>query len=161
MYWFYIFNLMFVFFIAKEYIAFVEDFSDKKAWVYFVTATISHFMLLVALPLLITLLFYVLAKRKKATNIIYGTLMSLLIIAMEIDTEVYAQFRYHLSPIVLNLVFGKRATDIFQFSVSDYLATFSFIAMVIGLQLLFHFVANKLVNKKISLYFKTTLAFFA
>lgn len=160
MYWVYIFNLMFVFFIAKEYIAFVEDFNDKKAWVYFVTATISHFMLLVALPLLITLLFYVLAKRKKATNIIYGTLMSILIIALEIDTEVYAQFRYHLSPIVFNLVFGKRASDIFQFSTSDYLATIGFVVMTIAAQFIFHFIAAQLVNKKVNVYFKTTLTFF-
>ena len=161
LYWVYLFNLIFIFFIVKKYVVFTEDLNDIKAWLYFFTATVSHFMLLTALPLFVTLLFYLIFKRIKVTNIIYGTLMSLLIIAMEIDTEVYAQFRYHLSPIVLNLVFGKRATDIFQFSVSDYLATFSFIAMVIGLQLLFHFVANKLVNKKISLYFKTTLAFFA
>src|SRR5690606_40099898 len=52
--------------------------------------------LLVALPLLISLLFYLLLKRKRVTTIIYGILMSILIIALEIDTEVYAQFRYHL-----------------------------------------------------------------
>src|SRR5690606_38937124 len=159
MYWVYIFNLMFVFFIAKEYIAFVEDFSDKKAWVYFVTATISHFMLLVALPLLITLLFYVLAKRKKATNIIYGTLMTILIIALEIDTEVYAQFRYHLSPIVFKLVFGQRASDMCQFSSSDYLATIGFVVLPLAPPFIFHFIAPHLVNKKVNVYFRTTLSF--
>src|SRR5690606_40962707 len=127
LYWVYLFNLIFIFFIVKKYVVFTEDLNDIKAWLYFFTATVSHFMLLTALPLFVSLLFYLIFKRIKVTNIIYGTLMSLLIIAMEIDTEVYAQFRYHLSPIVLNLVFGKRATDIFQFSVSDYLATFSFI----------------------------------
>src|SRR5690606_24069752 len=161
LYWVYLFNLIFIFFIVKKYVVFTEDLNDIKAWLYFFTATVSHFMLLTALPLFVSLLFYLIFKRIKVTNIIYGTLMSLLIIAMEIDTEVYDQYRYHLSPIVLNLVFGKRANKIFQFSVSDYLATFSFIAMVIRLQLLFHFVAHKLVKKKISLYFKTTLSFFA
>lgn len=160
MYWVYVFNLIFVFFIVKEYIVFVEDFNDTKAWLYFVTATVSHFMLLVALPLLISLLFYLLLKRKRVTTIIYGTLMSILIIALEIDTEVYAQFRYHLSPIVFNLIFGKRATDIFQFSMSDYLATIGFIVMTILAQFIFHFIAAKLISKKVSLYFKTTLTFF-
>jgi membrane-anchored protein YejM (alkaline phosphatase superfamily) len=160
MYWVYVFNLIFVFFIVREYVVFVEDFNDKKAWLYFVTATVSHFMLLVALPLLISLLLYLLIKRKKITNIIYGVLMSILIIALEIDTEVYAQFRYHLSPIVFNLVFGKRATDIFQFSMSDYLATIGFIVMTILAQFIFHFIAAKLISKKVSLYFKTTLTFF-
>ncbi|MFA7444333.1 MAG: DUF3413 domain-containing protein [Flavobacteriaceae bacterium] len=160
LYWVYLFNLVFVFFIVKEYIVFVEDFSDKKAWLFFLTATVSHFMLLVVLPLLIALLFYLISKRKKATSIIYATLMCLLIIALEIDTEVYAQFRYHLSPIVFSLVFGKRATDIFQFSMADYMATFGFVFLSIGLQFVFHYIAHRLVNRKTTLYFKPTLAFF-
>src|SRR5690606_20670088 len=102
----------------------------------------------------------VLAKRKKATNINYGTLMSILIIALEIDTEVYAQFRYHLSPIVFNLEFGKRASDIFQFSTSDYLATIGFVVMTIAAQFLVYFVVAQLVNQKVTLYFNTTLTFF-
>jgi membrane-anchored protein YejM (alkaline phosphatase superfamily) len=82
------------------------------------------------------------------TKIISVLSYSILIILVKLDTVIFTQFRYHLSPMIFKLAFGKRATDIFQFSTENYITAVLFICFVIGLQILFFKLMNKIPYEK-------------
>ena len=82
------------------------------------------------------------------TKIISVLSYSILIILVKLDTIIFTQFRYHLSPMIFKLAFGKRATDIFQFSTENYITAVLFICFVIGLQILFFKLMNKIPYEK-------------
>lgn len=65
-----------------------------------------------------------------------------------LDTVVFSQFRYPISPMVLKMVLGKRAGDIFQFSTKNIIFAIGFVILSLLLQLLFHFIARKVVERK-------------
>lgn len=139
----FLFNLIIVFIISCSYTKYIENDNDLKAKVYFFTTSFSHFFLLAALPLIISILFYFILKSNKIATILFGFLTLILLVILKVDANIYDQFRYHLSPIVFSLVFGKRASDIFQFSTSNIITAIVFIIGLIILQFLFYYLAKK------------------
>lgn len=156
----FLFNLIIVFIISCSYTKYIENDNDLKAKVYFFTTSFSHFFLLAALPLIISILFYFILKSNKIATILFGFLTLILLVILKVDANIYDQFRYHLSPIVFSLVFGKRASDIFQFSTSNIITAIVFIIGLIILQFLFYYLAKKIATKEIRLHFKKTIVLF-
>jgi hypothetical protein len=78
-------------------------------------------------------------------------------VIVKLDSVIYEQFRYHISPIVLKLVLGKRSSDIFQFSTSNIVIAILFIIALFGLQFFFYYLANKLLLKTSELKVKITI----
>jgi membrane-anchored protein YejM (alkaline phosphatase superfamily) len=156
----FVFNFFVVLIIALPYLSYIENDNEIKAKIYFYTTTLSHFFLLAALPLLVSMVLYLISKSIKLSSIIFMTLMIIVLVVLKIDANIFNQFRYHLSPIVFSLLFGKRASDIFQFSSSNVITGVLFIVGLILMQLLFFYLAKKIIARKNKFYIKKTLAFF-
>ncbi|MFD2908049.1 DUF3413 domain-containing protein [Flavobacterium ardleyense] len=156
----FVLNFFVVLIIALPYLSYIENDNEIKAKIYFYATTLSHFFFLAALPLLVAMLIYLISRSIKLSSIIFMTLMIIMLVVLKIDANIFTQFRYHLSPIVFSLLFGKRASDIFQFSSSNVITGVLFIVGLILMQLLFFYVAKKIIARKNKFYIKKTLAFF-
>ncbi|MBS1534938.1 MAG: DUF3413 domain-containing protein [Bacteroidetes bacterium] len=150
-------NLVVLFFISFQYIHFLENIEGFWLKIYLALTTMSHFFLLGSLPLLLSLLLFKITKSEKITQVIHIVLSAFLLMVAKLDTVIFEQFRYHLSPIVLKLVFGKRASDIFQFSALNLFLAVLFVVLLLVLQLFFYYLASKISGKNISLRVKPTL----
>jgi len=153
-------NMIVVFVIAATYFKYIEGSNHLLAKIYNVLSTVSHFISLFLPVLLISLAVYWLSKNQKIAKIVFATLTLFFIVILKLDTMVYSQFRYHLSPFVFKLVFGKGAGDIFQFSTIEILVTISQIIGLIVIQILFFKLAKRIVNKKFNLHVKLSVAIF-
>ncbi|MFY0483336.1 DUF3413 domain-containing protein [Flavobacterium sp. PLA-1-15] len=149
-------NLLVVFIISKSYIDYLEFSGGFFPKIYFLLNTVGHFGLLTLFPLLLTLLIFWITKARKASKIVFSTLSVFFILVLKLDANIFSQFRYHLSPLVFNLMFGKRASDTFQFSLYNILMAIFFIALIIALQFLFYFIAKKIVLRRENLKIKIT-----
>ena len=153
-------NFIITLFISRRYLTFLEDTESFLTKIYLLFTTLSHFLIISALPLLITLLLYFIIRRSYL-SIFFNILFSVVgLVYIQLDTIVFGQFRYHISPMVLKMAFGKRATDIFQFSTHNILLAVFFVLGLILLQFLFHFVARKIKEKNYNLKIKYTLIVF-
>lgn len=153
-------NLIMVFFISSNYLMFVESPNYLLAKVYLFFSALSHFALLFSPILLISILVYELGNNKKWTKIIFFSLSTLAIILLKIDSVVYAQFRYHLSPFVFSMVFGTKASDIFQFSGDTIFTAAITMAVLLSFQFLMYKFAGKIVRTGIKIRVKTISLFF-
>lgn len=149
-------NLLVVLLISKSYIDYLEFSGGLFPRVYFVLNTIGHFGLLTLVPLLLALLLFWVTKARKATKITFSTLSVVFILVLKLDANIFSQFRYHLSPLVLNMMFGKRASDTFQFCLTSILMAVFFIVLVIAFQFLFYVVGKKIVLRRNDLKIKMT-----
>ena len=153
-------NFFVLLFILKKYIYFLENIDTFLSKLFLILTSFSHFFLISALPLILSLLILLLTKSMLFTKIINIISSVFIILVVQIDATVFGQFRYHISPIVLKLVFGKRSSDIFQFSTVNIQI---FIAVIIGiilLQFLFYYISEIIITKKKNLKVKPTMFFF-
>lgn len=156
----FVFNLLILFIIALQYIKFLENIDGFFLKPYLIVTATSHFFLIGALPLLFSLLIYFTTQSKIVTKAINIILSVFILVVVKLDATIFEQFRYHISPIVLKLVFGKRASDIFQFSFTNIVLALLFIVGLVLLQLFFYFLSNKKVNQDSNLRLKPTLLLF-
>ena len=156
----FVFNLLILFIIALQYIKFLENIDGFFLKPYLIVTATSHFFLIGALPLLFSLLIYFTTQSKIVTKTINIILSVFILVVVKLDATIFEQFRYHISPIVLKLVFGKRASDIFQFSFTNIVLALLFIVGLVLLQLFFYFLSNKKVNQNSNLRLKPTLVLF-
>lgn len=148
------FNFIILLFIAKKYLSFLESSEGFLTKFYLIISTFSHFFIINALPFLLSCLLFLIVKRTIVTAIFNILLSTILLIYIQLDTIVFGQFRYHISPMVLKMVFGKRSGDIFQFSTENILFGVGFVFLILLLQIFFHFLAKKIVAKKQNLGIK-------
>lgn len=153
-------NLIIVFFISSTYLKFIESPNYLLAKTYVFLSTLSHFAFLFSPILLISIIIYYLGNNKKLTKIIFFSLSTLAIILLKIDSIVYTQFRYHLSPFVFSLVFGTKASDIFQFSGATIMTATATIMTLIFFQILIYVIVGKIVKKRIKIRVKMISMFF-
>jgi membrane-anchored protein YejM (alkaline phosphatase superfamily) len=153
----FLFNLILLLFIALQYTTFLENIDGFFLKLYLGITTASHFFLIGMLPLVLSLPVYYLTKSNKITQGVHIILSTFILVIVKLDAVIFEQFRYHISPIVLKLVFGKRSSDIFQFSTTNIIIAVLFIIALFGLQFFFYYLANKILLKKSQLKVKITL----
>lgn len=153
----FLFNLVLLLFIALQYTSFLENIDGFFLKLYLGITTTSHFFLIGVLPLLVSLLVYFLTKSSKVTQGVNIFLSTFILVVVKLDAVIFEQFRYHISPIVLKLVFGKRSSDIFQFSTTNIVIAVLFIIALFGLQFFFFYLSKKVLLKKSQLKVKITL----
>jgi len=156
----FIFNVIVLLIISKKYSAFFENDDTVFTKFYLTVTTFSHFFLLGALPILLSLMTLIITKSKRLTKVIHMLFSVLVILIIQIDSTIFGQFRYHISPIVLKLVFGKRSGDIFQFSAINIIIAVLFVSGLVALQFFFFFLSKKIIAKDVKLRIKATMAFF-
>ena len=151
-------NTLLTLIISIKYYDFVENVNSINANIFIIISQIGHFAVLSSIPLFLSLLLFFVSKRILLTKFINIISSSLLLILVKLDTIVFSQFRYHLSPMVFKLAFGKRASDIFQFSNENYITAFLFIIGVVGFQLLLFMLINRISfeNNKFKKIIKTS-----
>lgn len=153
-------NCLVTFIISVKYLYFLEDINDALTLFYLVVTTLSHFIFISILPLLVSIILY-LITRKRMLVIGFNIILSVLwLLYIQVDTIIFSQFRYHISPMVLKMAFGKRAGDIFQFSTQNIIMALLFVIALFILQLFFHFLGKKILEKNYNLKMKVTLIVF-
>lgn len=155
----YLINTIIMLITALNYFDYVTNVDYLLAKLYYISAYIGHFMLIAVIPLLIGLLIYLITKNKKITTAVFGFLSILSFIILKIDILVYSQFRFHISPFVLNMAFGKNASDIFHLDTTNTLKIIAGIILIILSQVLILYLAKKITEKRKEFYIKYTLCF--
>ncbi|MDR2121672.1 MAG: DUF3413 domain-containing protein [Flavobacteriaceae bacterium] len=151
-------NFLLILFIGCKYLKYAENVSGFLSYFYLTMSVLGHFFLISSIPLLLSFIFLYVFRSSLPAKIIFCVLFMLAIIYLQIDILVYRQFRYHLSPIVFKLVFGKRATDIFQFSFMNIMISVAYVLGLLLLELFILFISGKLSEKNYNLRIKATIS---
>ena len=155
-----VFNFIILVLLALPYLSYIENNNEVKAKIYFFATTFSHFFLLAVIPFLFAILLYSITKSTKVAGIIYSFLTVLLLVILKIDVNIFSQFRYHISPIVLSLLFGKRSSDIFQFSDANTITAVLFLVGIVALQFFIYFISKKILSRNLNLQIAKTVSIF-
>ena len=155
-----VFNILILLIISRTYSNFLIVYNDFFYSFYYVITTLSHFILIGIIPLLLGIGVYFISKSQLVSKIFFSVFSIASLIFLELDAQIYSQFRYHLNPLVFNLVFGKRAADTFQFSNSTIRLALLYLLIIIVIQFLFYFLSKKIVLKKNNLHIKKTSILF-
>lgn len=150
----FLFNLIIVFVVASTYLKYVEIADYFASKVYVAISTISHFILLASPIFLLSALFFFVIKKRGLTKVFFVLISSLFILGLKLDSIVFSQFRYHLSPFVFRLVFGKKASDIFEFSDTTFFTVLLVAFLLMACQVLFLFLAKLVVKKEFNIRLK-------
>lgn len=156
-------NLIIALLISLKYNNYIDNVDSLIANIFIIISQIGHFIVLCGIPLLFSYLILFITKKVVLTKIINILFNTIFIVLIKLDTIIFGQFRYHLSPMIFKLAFGKRATDIFQFSNDIYITAFLFIFGVIGIQIIFFKLIDKISfenNKIIKTYKILSFALF-
>jgi membrane-anchored protein YejM (alkaline phosphatase superfamily) len=153
----FIFNLVLLLCNSIKYTSFLENIDGFFLKLYLGITTASHFFLIGILSLVFSLPVYYITKSNKITQGVHIILSTFILVIVKLDSVIYEQFRYHISPIVLKLVLGKRSSDIFQFSTSNIVIAILFIIALFIIQFFFYYLANKLLLKTSELKVKITM----
>ena len=109
------------------------EFMDFGGWVYYTLSCLSHASLFAVLPFLVL---YLPTALMGAGRKVCGMLMCigevLVVTAAVINGFVYGIYHFHINGLVLNLLTGPGATEIFVFSVWLYLKAALFILAIVG-----------------------------
>jgi len=109
------------------------SFMDAGGWCYFLCSCLSHAALFAAIPLV---LLYLPAALLGANAKVSGTLMCvgevLTIIAFIINGFVYALYHFHINGLVMSMVTGPGASEIFVFSPWLYLKAGLYIVAIVA-----------------------------
>ena len=153
----FILNYLIIVFISIKYLSFLENSFDLITIVFLILTFLSHFFTIAVIPLLISLLIRFITKHASIVVFINILLSTFLIIYIKLDTIVFCQFRYHISPMILNMVFGKRASDIFQFSFINIFISLLFLLFIVAIQIGIHFISKKIIVRFNNLKIKKTV----
>lgn len=130
--YFILINSIFAIFIALRYLRFLPEVpSDMLGLLFLVLSTFSHMVALTALMSLILLPFFFLPY-DWIRRIIIATLASLILVYLFIDTSVFASYRFHINPAMLDLIF---AGQIVSLSIATVLMVIGAMVLVFAIEL--------------------------
>lgn len=130
--YFILINSVFAIFIALRYLRFLPEVpSDMLGLLFLVLSTFSHMVALTALMSLILLPFFFLPY-DWIRRIIIATLASLILVYLFIDTSVFASYRFHINPAMLDLIF---AGQIVSLSIATVLMVIGAMVLVFAVEL--------------------------
>ena len=87
---------------------------DVMGWLFFVLSCLSHAAIIMLLPLA----GYALLARLRqpwVAGVWFVMSVSLLLVLTMLNLQVYQLYRFHINGIILNMVFGSGASEIFNF----------------------------------------------
>ncbi len=114
--WFFLVNSGVMLLLSLRYFSAAAMSNDLPARIFSLLAATGHFASFALISALITLPLIFLLPRKGVVFAFAQLFMALVLLAMIIDTFVFAQYRYHLNGMVLDLLLGGAALEIFTFS---------------------------------------------
>ncbi|WCE29843.1 DUF3413 domain-containing protein [Vibrio sp. SCSIO 43137] len=126
--WLILINALIAIAVSSRYFAFLPEFpSEIKAIAFIVAGTFSQMVLLAAVVGLITIPFLLLPTR--ARRIAQSVIASLGIALLFIDTIVFAQYRFHINFVVVNMIMSGQ---IVSFPLITWLMVIAGVAVLLG-----------------------------
>ncbi len=129
--WFFLANAAVALLIALRYLGSVRFPEGEYAVLFAVLAFIGHFASLGFIGALLLFLPILLLPFRRLIFSLGVVLATLFILGITIDTFVYAQYRFHINGMVLNLLLGGAAEEIFTFSGSMWLTAALFLLLLL------------------------------
>lgn len=125
-------------------------FMDVCGWIYFALSCLSHAALFAALPFILLFLPAIFLRAGTKWG---GALMvigeALLAILFVINGYVYAIYHFHINGLVINMLTGPGASEIFVFDVMLYLKAALFIVLIFLFFIFLLWVATKISRRPI------------
>jgi membrane-anchored protein YejM (alkaline phosphatase superfamily) len=114
--WFFLANGGIALLIALRYLTVVQFPTGEYAVLFGVLAFIGHFASLGFIGALLLFLPILLLPHRSLTFSLGIALASLFLLGITLDTFVFSQYRFHINGMVMNLLLGGAAEEIFTFS---------------------------------------------
>ncbi len=132
--WFFLANGVLLALLSVRYFAVAQLPPAPLAKLFAFIAAVGHFASFAAIGLLICAPLILAVPRKGVVFLFARLLMAVVMLMFVIDTVVFAQYRYHLNGMVLNLLLGGAALEIFTFSAIMWAAIVGVLLACIALQ---------------------------
>lgn len=121
---FYIFNIFFIIALSQRYSISTDLPSTSQAWAYYITLTLGHFSFLIYLVYaLIALPIVIFFPYKYFTFTVNITILTFIISLITIDTFVFSQYRFHISPFLIQMIIDA-GDQVIGFSITMWLTLF-------------------------------------
>ena len=132
--WYYVVNWALLILLSLRYIEFLGLPAGFAGNAFAVLMYTGHLAALAALPFVLpALLILFLPRRTPAVSLAILAAWAMTV-AVAIDTAVFAQYRFHINGMVLSLLFGGAAGEIFDFSAQFLTLAFGCGLLLLGLQ---------------------------
>ncbi len=129
--WFFLANSAVVLLVSLRYLSVAQIPEGEYAFLFSVLAFIGHFASLGFIGALLLFLPILILPWRRLIFLLGITLGSLYVLGIVIDIFVFSQYRFHLNGMVLNLLLGGAAEEIFTFSGVLWMWVALFVAAVI------------------------------
>lgn len=127
-------NTLFIIFIAQRYTFTVDLPASFSSWFYYINISLGHFSFLALLLLgLVFIPLSLLIPHQKILLSVNVVLMTFLITLLGVDTFVFDQYRFHISPFFLKMIIDA-GDQVIGFSSLMWLTFISFVSLVLLFQ---------------------------
>ncbi len=129
---FYILNIFLIIALSQRYTISTDLPSTSQAWAYYITLTLGHFSFLIYLVYaLIALPIVIFFPYKHFTLTFNITILTFIISLIAIDTFVFSQYRFHISPFLIQMIIDA-GDQVIGFSITMWLSlVFSILILLI------------------------------
>ena len=134
--WFFCANLVLLLLVSLRYFSVIELPNDSAAQFFTVLSFTGHFASITFLGFLIVLPFALLIPSRTFITLLANLLALSLLVGLILDTFVYQQYHFHINTMVITLLFGGAADEIFSFSAQLWLMAIAAILALIFIEFL-------------------------
>lgn len=146
--WFSLFNALFVLLISMKYHVLIPNSIWSEHPFYICAYILTHFLFITFLPLFFCYLpVTILARSKRANMICSAVVSTICLLLLTVDAYVFSLYRFHLNYYVIEQVFAPGATQVFEFTFTQYLLVFGVLALIVALEIGLFKLADKIVDK--------------
>ncbi len=146
--WFALFNSLLVFLISLKYFTLIpEDIWNGHA-LYICAYILTHFVFITILPIFFIYLPVTILLRSNRASLICASLVAtLFLIIFALDAYIFSLYRFHINSYVLEQVFAPGATQVFEFTISQYFLVGGVLVALFLIEMLMFKLAFRLANK--------------
>lgn len=129
------FNLILMQVVACLYVVLSGVYpTTGYAWLFLVSYWFGQLFLIAGLSLFITIPLYLIAQRGVSARRALGVIAAALLVFMIFDTFVFAQYRFHINMIVLDLFFNSHG-QVIEFTADIWFATLGVLGLFIAIEI--------------------------
>ena len=139
--WFFLFCALVWMLISLRFLGAVELPEEPSARIFTIAAFIGHYSSIALLCSLLLVPFIAVFPNRAFVTALAIVMASTVTLILLLDTFIFEQYRYHINGMVLNLVFGGAAGDIFEFSAGNWLLTGLAFVLILALQIVLAYMA--------------------
>lgn len=134
--YFYLFNLLLCLLVSLRYLNSIDIPNGIFIHIFTVLAFIGHFSSVALVPYLLAIVCTAFLPKRLLISSICIILYSFLVLFIAIDTMVFPLYKFHINGMVIHLLLGGAAGDIFQFSFKDWFVAIFVAICIISAELI-------------------------